>query len=148
MKNANGYKLADGLARFRAQRERSLDRVIAEFTSDPKRLAREVLYLRQAIGSIGEAAHWMQIRAPRRFVDGRVAKYFEAHVEKLIERKVQERTREVYKEMREFATAVRKSIEAMADAINKHADLIRDLAKRDETDTRSSDNPRPLRIVN
>jgi hypothetical protein len=63
---ANGTRLADSdmLARYREERERSLDRVITEFTSDPRALAEEVVYLRGAIGSIGEAAHLMQIRAP------------------------------------------------------------------------------------
>jgi hypothetical protein len=64
MKSANGYKLAHGLAQFRAERERSIAGVITEFTSDPKRLAREVLYLRGAVESVYELANWMKAKAP------------------------------------------------------------------------------------
>jgi hypothetical protein len=85
----------------------------------------------------------------RRFVDGRIARYFEAHVEELIERKVEQRMLQIYKENHELATAVRKSIEAIAKALDQHAELIRELGKREDTGTRSSDiSSRPLRVVN
>jgi hypothetical protein len=64
---ANGTRLTDSdmaFARYRAERERLRDRVLVEFAENPQAIADEVIYLRGAIGSIGEAARWMQIRAP------------------------------------------------------------------------------------
>jgi hypothetical protein len=82
----------------------------------------------------------------RRFIDSRIQRYFEARIEKMIERRVEERMLEIRSELTEVATATRKAIQAMAQALDKHAELIRELAKRNETDVRS-DNSR-LRVVN
>jgi hypothetical protein len=85
----------------------------------------------------------------RKFIDGRIEKFFTAHVEQLIERKVEQRMLQVYRENHEIAVSVRKSIEAIARALEGHDKLIRELGKREETGTRSSDIPqRPLRVVN
>jgi hypothetical protein len=55
---------------------------------------------------------------------------------------------EVYKENHEFAVSVRKSIEAIARALEGHDKLIRELIEtRGEPDTRH-DSQRALRIVN
>jgi hypothetical protein len=58
---------------------------------------------------------------------------------------------EVYKEMSGLAASVAKSIEAIAGAIDIHADLIRELGNKrgDSSDVKSSDiSSRPLRVVN
>jgi hypothetical protein len=91
-----------------------------------------------------EAGDWS---AWNRWADSRVERYIEARVEELVERRVAERVQGVYAEMRELATSIRKAISAMAKAIEKHDELIRQQLKRDETDVRS-DNPRSLRVVN
>jgi hypothetical protein len=80
--------------------------------------------------------------------DARIEKYIAVRVEQLVERRVAEHVREIRAEMTELAVATRKAIQAMATAIDKHDGVIRELAKRNETDERSSDNPRSLRVVN
>jgi hypothetical protein len=77
----------------------------------------------------------------------RIAQYVERRVEQLVQQRVDKRVREINHEMKELAVATRKAIAAMAEAINSHDELIRQLAKRDETDLRP-DNQRSLRVVN
>jgi hypothetical protein len=68
----------------------------------------------------------------RKFVDSRIQRYFEAHVEQLVERRVEERLREIRSELTEVAVATRKAVQAMAEAINKHAEILRQLNSGEE----------------
>jgi hypothetical protein len=81
-----------------------------------------------------------------RWADSRIQRYFEAHVEQLVQQRVAERTQQIRRELTEVATAVRKAVTAMAQAIDAHDKLIRELTKRDEPDARP--DQRALRVVN
>jgi hypothetical protein len=85
-----------------------------------------------------------------RWADSRIERHLariEAQIEKQIERRVDEKVRDIYSDMTQLATNVRKTVNAMADAINKHSELIRELGKRGEPDARP-DSQRALRVVN
>jgi hypothetical protein len=62
----------------------------------------------------------------RRFVDARVAKYVDRRIDELVERKIEDRMLQIYRENHEFAVSVRKSIEAIARALEGHDALIRE----------------------
>jgi hypothetical protein len=84
-----------------------------------------------------------------RWCDARIEKYIATRVEQLVARRVEESMRQVYREMSELAEGTYKAIEAIGQALDKQADVIRELGKREETGTRSSDIPRrPMRVVN
>jgi hypothetical protein len=85
-----------------------------------------------------------------RWCDRRIERYMasvETRIEKMVQRRVEESMVEVYKEMSELATGVHKAIQAIGQALDKQADVIREMSKRGD-DVRSSDNQRPLRVVN
>ena len=60
----NAEKLDEVLAHHREKRERERDRVIAEFDSDLRALADEVIYQRRAVASFAKALRCAQAGAP------------------------------------------------------------------------------------
>jgi hypothetical protein len=65
----NAEKLDEVLAHHREKRERERDRVIAEFDSDLRALADEVIYQRRAVASFAKALRCAQAGAHSRYSD-------------------------------------------------------------------------------
>jgi hypothetical protein len=57
-------QLSEALARHREKREQRRDRVIAEFDSDLRALADEVIYLRRVVDNVSEAVGLARAGAP------------------------------------------------------------------------------------